>query len=398
MPARVTQTALEVLRPRSSGARVTQAALEVMRTRTYGSRVTQAALEVLRPRTRGGYLTQAALEVLREAPTDGAFVTQAALEVLRSVTHGGRVTQAAVEVMRSITYGGRVTQAAVEVMRSKPPIGARATQVALEVLRERRRGAFLTQAVVEVLRVGEQYGGRVSQAALEVLRRYVEGSRVTQTALEVLRENSNEAIITQSVAEILRANKPIAQYTSVVQPWPFPANAAYELIEEYGYLSEVLRSQSGAEQRRLLRDTPSGRVTFTCTLTTAREIQYASVLLSSCIGTPLGVPLWQYKQTLATDHGAGATEIAVDTTRVPFYVGGLAMLWSSPFNWELVLIYEVTSTLIALSEPLQKTWVGKQTAILPVVVGYLREREEQGRHSPKVGDHELTFDVPAYFP
>jgi len=110
------------------------------------------------------------------------------------------------------------------------------------------------------------------------------------------------------------------------------------------------------------------------------------------------VPLWIYQQRLASEHAAGVTEVYVDTTAVPFYVGGLALLWSSPFNWELVLVYEVHADRIALSEVLQKTWLAQHTVIMPAVVGYFAERLEQGKFSPRVGDHEVTFDVPAFAP
>ena len=139
-------------------------------------------------------------------------------------------------------------------------------------------------------------------------------------------------------------------------------------------------------------------MSFTCTLTTERELQYAAALFGTVIGTAIGVPLWIYKQALAADHSAGLTEVSVDTSAVPFYVGGLAMLWDSPFNWELVLVYEVHADRLALSEPLQKTWLAHRTAIMPAVVGYLREREEQGKLSPSLGDHELSFNVPAFSP
>ena len=434
MPARVTQTPVEVLRSQQHGSRATQVGLEVLRVYDPGSRATQQAVEVLRQQLHGAHVSQLPVEVLR-AIDYGARATQQAVEVLRQQLHGTRATQQAVEVLRTITFGGRVTQQAVEVLREASNLGAGvtqqavevlrvyqhgarvtqqavevlwvtptvvqncATQVAVEVLRSQPVGVFATQLAVEVLRVGDQFGSRVTQLPVEVLRTIAFGSRLSQQAVEVLREQPYEAMITQAVGEVLRASEPTTQYTDDAPPWPFKPNAAFDLTETYGYLGEVLRAGSGSEQRRLLRATASGQVVFTCTLTTARELQYAEVLFADYIGQPIGVPLWQYKRDLATDHDAGATEIDVDvaTGGVPYYTGAHVLLWADPFTWEMRGLLDVHADSLELGDPLVRDWPAG-SALVPVVIGYLREREEQGRFSPALGEHEVTFDVPAFFP
>ncbi len=377
MECRLTQTAVEVLRAQGAGSHLTQAALEVLRTNTVGVLLTQVSVEVLRT-AANLRATQVAAEILR-TNVAGARLSQVSTEILRTNTSGARVSQASLEVLRENTSGARASQVAVEILREYMA-GARATQAAVEVLRENIWPAYVTQVVAEALRTGDA------------------DARVTQTVAEVLRTGDADARVTSLVMEVLRENAPVELNTPGIRPWPFRANAKFDLVETYGYLSEVLRARAGAEQRRLLRETASGRVSFTCTLLTARELQCASALLGSMIGQEIGVPLWQYKQPLLSNLPPGSTSVPADTTTVPFYVDGLVMLWRSPWAWELFEVASVGSGALGVSDAIQAPWLARVTSIVPVVIGYLEEREELRRHAIEAGDYELDFEIPAFFP
>ena len=180
--------------------------------------------------------------------------------------------------------------------------------------------------------------------------------------------------------------------------WPFPANAAHELTESYGYLGKLLRSRKGVEQRLQLRATPSGEVAFTCTLLTVSELQLASALLGSLIGQPIGVPLWQYKTALASNLDAYDTSVPADTTSIPWYPAGLALLWKSPWEYELFTVQSVEAGALTVAGGVRQSRQARETFLLPVVIGYLEEREELTRHTLRAGDYQFRFQVPAYFP
>jgi hypothetical protein len=327
----------------------------------------------------GVRVSQAAVEVFR-TNTSGLRLSQLSAEVMRTNSIGSRTSQIAAEVLRQNSTGARTSQVAVEVMR-KCVLGARASQVAVEVLREATYPAYVTQAVAEVIRTGDGL------------------ARVSQAVAETLRTGDGLARVTALVAEVLRTNAPAGQHSATaVRPWPFRANAQYDLTERYGYLSEVLRARNGSEQRRLLRETAGGMVSFTCTILALRDLQYAAVLLRSLMGGPIGAPLWQYMQMLTTGCSPGAVSIPVDTTTVPFYPGGMAMLWQSPWAWEIVEIAAVGAGSIEPAAPVEGAWPPRTTAIMPVVVGYMDEREELKRLGLQAGDFEFAFAVPAFFP
>jgi hypothetical protein len=122
------------------------------------------------------------------------------------------------------------------------------------------------------------------------------------------------------------------------------------------------------------------------------------VLLRSLMGQKIGVPLWQYMQFLSADAPPGTIDIPADTAGVPFYPGGMVMLWQSPWAWEIFEVATVAEGLLTAVGPTQGTWQARTTAILPVIAGYLKEREELKRLAVQAGDYEFDFEVPAFFP
>jgi hypothetical protein len=393
MPGRASQIAAEVLRG-PFGARSSQIATEVLRG-PLGARASQISVEALRPNSFGARTSQISVEVLRSG--EGAHLSQVALEVLISNILGAHMSQVATEVLRSFVCGARASQISTEVLRSDVH-GARATQISTEVLWAYVAGARMTQIAVEVLREPEALPIRATQLVAEVLRSGDGVARVTQEVGEVLRTGDGLGRVTALVAEVLRTNAPIVFISDTIRVWPFRANAKFDLIERYGYLSEVLRSRNGAEQRRCLRETAGGNLSFTCTLLTAQELQYASALLGDLIGREIAVPQWQYAQYLPATCYAWSTEIPAETAGIPFYPEALVMLWQSPWTWEVFRVLSIGANSLAAVHEIRNSWAARQTILVPLVMGYLAEREEYMRDSPIAGDFPVEFDVPAFCP
>lgn len=340
--------------------------------------------------------------------------SQVATEAALAVVAGLRVSQVATETMRTAEKGLMVTQTGVEVLRTNPP-GLRVTQTAVEVARSGQRGLLASQLAVEVAWVvplglrasqvsvevlrGETLGLRASQIAVETAVSQILGLRASQIAVETARQDIRGLRASQVAAEVLRTYvSPTYPDSVTLRPWPFRANARDELVERYGYLSEVIRSRSGAEQRRLLRETAGGGLSFTCTLLTTRECQYAAALLGQMLGSQITVPLWQYAQRLTSAVPSGATAIPADTAGVPFYAGGMAMLWQSPWTLEQFYIDEVGVGSLTPTSEIAGQWAAGATYLIPVVPAYLGQNAELRRFSPLVGEHAFEFDVPAWFP
>ncbi len=395
---RATACSAEVLRSVVMGLRATACSAEVLRSSCQGLRATACSAEVLRLAIQGLRATACSAEVLREHNT-GLRVTGCSAEVLVSGSGALRVTACSSEILRTSNLGLMTTACSAEVLRSSS-VGLRATACSAEILRASNEGLRTTACSAEVLRLAS-LGLRVTACSSEVLVSGIWPARVTQAVVEVMRLFEGSGIVTQAVVEALRTfgtEPEEPEPETELRIWPFPANAAHELTESYGYLGKILRSRSGVEQRLQLRATPGGEVAFTCTLLTVAELQLATVLLGTLIGQPIGVPLWQYKTALATDVSAYDTTVPADTSGVPWYPAGLALLWSSPWEYELFEILSVGSGSLMVNGGVKNSWPARRTFLLPVVVGYLEEREEFLRHTLRAGDFPFRFEVPAYFP
>lgn len=154
-------------------------------------------------------------------------------------------------------------------------------------------------------------------------------------------------------------------------PFPFAADFRESLTERISHLTQVMEAESGAEQRRQLREWPRRGLSFLITLPEARHAQHASALLYSWADGGFGVPLWQYSSRLTADAGVGASTLALDTTDLPFAAGGFALLWRDPFTWEAVTIDAVSPTGLGLMSPIASAWTAAGTHVLPLAIGRL---------------------------
>ncbi len=394
---RATQSCAEVLRRSNVGMRATASSAEVLRTNGLGMRSTACSAEVLRLSTEGMRATACSAEVL-QTNNRGMRSTACSAEVLVTGIGAMRATACSAEVLQTIGKGMFATACSVEVLRTSNE-GMRATACSAEVLRASNVGMLATACSAEILRAVSE-GMRATSCSAEVLISGIWPARITQVVAEVMRLWEGRAFVTQSVGEVLRTigtGEEEEPEVVTLRVWPFEANAAYDLQESYGYLGRILRSRKGVEQRIQLRATPSGEVSFTCTILTTRELQLATVLLGTLIGQPIGVPLWQYKTALASNVTAYDTSIATDTATVPWYSAGLGLLWQSPWDYEIFEVQAVESGSLTLTSGVAHSWAARETFILPLVIGYLQEREELQRHTLRAGSYEFKFDVPAYF-
>lgn len=159
------------------------------------------------------------------------------------------------------------------------------------------------------------------------------------------------------------------------QVWPAQANLSEEVVESYGYLTNILTAQNGDEQRIQLRRHPRGGISFAYLCPNLVDGQHVSALLYANRVKPWVVPLWCYARKLGADVGVGGTALTVDTVNAPFQdplgLGLYAVLWSATRSYEAVQIQTVSPTSISLLAGTGKAWTSAQTWVLPARVGYL---------------------------
>lgn len=122
--------------------------------------------------------------------------------------------------------------------------------------------------------------------------------------------------------------------------WTLLPNWAETVSESLTWVSGVLASPSGAEQRFALRTTPR-RSLEASFLLFGQDRAWADNALVSALGVPWYVPLFYDMGRITSDTTPGSDEIVLDTTNREFSVGGFVMLRSGVFSASVHQIDEI---------------------------------------------------------
>ncbi len=151
--------------------------------------------------------------------------------------------------------------------------------------------------------------------------------------------------------------------------WTIPANGAEPVQESYGFLTEVLPSYNGHEQRVKLRAIPLERIEFGI-LADGREAQLAQSLIWGLHDEALVVPLWQYGSILSGSVSIGASLLPItDAADIPYRRsvdnGGYAVVWRDPFTWELFSVSSTSGSGVATSDTATANWASGSAYVFP---------------------------------
>lgn len=139
--------------------------------------------------------------------------------------------------------------------------------------------------------------------------------------------------------------------------------------ESLAWHTDILQSQTGAEQRRSLRLAP--RLTLEAeVLLYDKERTLFDLAMSAWASRAFVVPIWFYQTYAKTGTPAQSYQIVCDTSQIPYHHYPYVMLIKNAFEYEVGEIERVDSTGIRLKRPLQSTWqIGTQ--IFPAVSAHL---------------------------
>lgn len=169
-----------------------------------------------------------------------------------------------------------------------------------------------------------------------------DGSPVLDTALAWRFDNGAEAALR------ITANRIIA--------WAFAPDWGEGITETLTWATDILQSESGAEQRRAIRLAPR-REFEAPMLVEGRERQLLDLALFGWGARVWALPIWPDVQLLQVGVPSGATAITCSTAGRDFYAGGMAMLrGESALASEVVEVLSVTPTGLTLKRATQQDW------------------------------------------
>lgn len=119
-----------------------------------------------------------------------------------------------------------------------------------------------------------------------------------------------------------------------------PQNNVYEMIE---YLTEIQTSANGKEHRISLRQLPRRGISYTILKPEGRQRRKFDNTIWEWQGRNWGLPIWSDSSTTTVSLAASDITVVCDTTKRNFVDGGLAAIWESETNFEVVAVSNLTA-------------------------------------------------------
>lgn len=179
---------------------------------------------------------------------------------------------------------------------------------------------------------------------------------------------------------------------------PFPFRFGWPQQEVFSFLTGILTSEDGQEQRvaHRNRQLPRRIIRGTVLASERDEAHRMMALLFGRNTLPYGVPLWFNSTPLREAVGAGVTVIPVDdATGRDLGAGRLALLWSAFDSWEPVVILSATSNTVTLEAPTENAWPARATTLLPLRMGRLDSLVEFARYGAHKAEYQADFLIDA---
>jgi len=163
--------------------------------------------------------------------------------------------------------------------------------------------------------------------------------------------------------------------------------------ERWSFLTDIIDTVSGKEQRIALRRNPRQELLVTYRLD-AEERQRMLATLFGWQSKLFAVPLWG--QTLRTTAAASATDTTVQvntTTNFDFRVDGLAVIYESPTKFDVLVLSAVAAnTLTFTTSPLLNSY-STNAKVMPVRLAYITNIVRGDKFKTKLEDFQIAFVV-----
>ncbi|MCD6706850.1 MAG: hypothetical protein LT080_10425 [Thiobacillus sp.] len=173
----------------------------------------------------------------------------------------------------------------------------------------------------------------------------------------------------------------------------YPPNWAQPVVEKLNWLTDVMLSHGGIEQRVGLRDAPRRSLAYEVATLTQHQSNLLETMMFGGQGRLWAVPVWTDMQHLTVAATAGSTAFACVTADFEFTDGGLALFWNAYDQFEAVEIALVGDGVLLLTSELLATWPAG-TRLYPVRLGQMPARQKFGRETGHhlAGTVEFAFD------
>lgn len=175
--------------------------------------------------------------------------------------------------------------------------------------------------------------------------------------------------------------------------WLLPPNWKDSVTETVEWKTDVLMSESGAEQRRKLRRFPR-RFIEAQFVVDAEWQQLADSTIMGVGRQPMLVPIMWDVQRLANPSDKGANEVYGSfANRLDYQPGKLALLIADDvMQYEVVAISGVSDDTLTLAYPLRRQW-GTATRIMPLCRGSINDVVANDAVTSAAGTYQIRWQL-----
>ena len=189
-------------------------------------------------------------------------------------------------------------------------------------------------------------------------------------------------------------SKPEIDKTANLPVWSIPPNWSDAVGESIEWMTNVLVSESGAEQRRKVRVLPRRKITFNITewATSQRTLD---IFVATLGKSPFILPLYFDKQATDRDIAAGSLLIDGDFSNRPDYLPGSVVVIhkaGDPLVNEALIVSSVSNGTIALKNPTIKSWPAG-SILYPAVRARIEDIDSITRQTSDVATTSVSFTV-----
>lgn len=175
--------------------------------------------------------------------------------------------------------------------------------------------------------------------------------------------------------------------------WTIRPNWRNGILERLEWLTDVLPSDTGVEQRRSPRASP--RRSFEFTVNPLRSDRTFLDLALHRLGSERWmVPLWHDQAVLQERAVVGAQALMLDNTFREFEDAGYAILYRDTFAWEVVEIQSQGDGALILAVDVETEWP-KGTRVYPLRRMWLSQDSAISALTSRVGQAQLLWTVDA---
>lgn len=174
--------------------------------------------------------------------------------------------------------------------------------------------------------------------------------------------------------------------------WPFPPNWSGTVTETLSWLTDVLASKTGSEQRRSLLEFPRREIEY-IGLHDSRERAKLDNLLTGTGAHDWMMPLWWDIHYLDYDVNQGTINLPISTAlQGEFEAGGWLVLTTGPFDSEMLQIGSINSNQIVLQDALTRDW-SEGVKIYPLKRSRFTDQPQLSRKSDRTVTASYRFRV-----